>query len=200
MTKIKICGLKREEDINYANNLKLDYIGFVFAEKSKRYVSLEEAKKLKNLLSNEIKSVGVFVNESIENILRYIDEDIIDIIQLHGDETEEYISKLKSKTNNKIIKAFEVKSENDLELAKNSSADYILLDSGKGTGKTFDWNKIKSFDRNFFLAGGISKENINEAIDKFNPYALDASSSLETNDVKDFEKMKEFVEIVRRKR
>lgn len=200
MTKIKICGLKREEDIQYANNLNLDFIGFVFAEKSKRYVDFEKAKKLKNLLDKDIKSVGVFVNESIDNILKYVEEDIIDIIQLHGDETEEYILELKSKTNNKIIKAFEIKISEDLERAKVSSADYILLDSGKGTGKTFDWDKFKSLDRDFFLAGGISKENINDAIDKFNPYALDASSSLETDGVKDYEKMKEFVETVRRKR
>ena len=138
MTKIKLCGLSRRCDIECVNELCPDYIGFVFAKKSKRYVSPEKAKELKFLLSPDIKAVGVFVDEQIENIVKLLSDNIIDLAQLHGSEDEEYIARLKALTDKPVIKAFRIKSENDITSAKNCKADFILLDSGAGTGRSFN--------------------------------------------------------------
>ena len=198
MVKIKICGLRRLEDIDIVNKYAPDYIGFVFAD-SKRKVSHNLAKKLKNNLNSNIISVGVFVDAAIEEIAELFREGVIDAAQLHGHETEEYIMSLKEKTNNelKIIKAIEMSEGADLSEYDNSKADYLLLDSGKGSGKTFDWNLInKKLNKKFFLAGGINSDNVAEAIRKINPYAVDLSSSLEINDYKDETKVKEMMEAI----
>jgi phosphoribosylanthranilate isomerase len=195
--KIKLCGLTRPEDIKCANSLKPDYIGFVFAKKSKRYVSPDTAFKLKELLLPKIKAVGVFVNEDIRNVAILLNSNIIDIAQLHGDEDETYIKKLRILTDKPIIKAFKIKTRDDLPGVKNSSADYILLDSGSGSGNVFDWDLIKSIDRPFFLAGGLNPENIEEAIRTVKPFAIDVSSGIETDGFKDEAKMSEFVSIAR---
>ena len=198
MVKIKICGLTRLEDIDIVNKYKPDYIGFVFAD-SKRKVSNKIAKKLKDNLNSNIKSVGVFVNAPKEEILDLFNYGIIEIAQLHGTESEDYIIDLKESTNNelKIINAIEMSGDTDLIKYDSSNADYLLLDSGKGSGKTFDWSLIrKDLKKEFFLAGGLDSDNISEAIEEFDPYAVDLSSSLEVNGFKDKDKIKEIMEII----
>lgn len=198
MVKIKICGIRRFEDIDIVNKYKPDYIGFVFAN-SKRQVSHELAADLKSNLSSDIVSVGVFVNAGIDEILELFNAKTIEIAQLHGNESEEYINILKERTDNelKIIKAIEMAENNDLLKYDDSLADYLLLDSGKGSGKTFDWRLIrKDLKKEFFLAGGINSLNVREAILEFNPYAIDLSSSLETDGFKDEGKIKEIMEVI----
>ena len=198
MSKIKLCGLSRKCDIEWANALKPEYIGFVFWSKSKRNVPPEKAKELKGLLSPDIKAVGVFVDEPIENVAELLNDNIIDIAQLHGGEDEEYIKKLRALSGKPIIKAFLLKSENDAERAEKSTADYILVDSGTGTGKSFDWELLKNISRPYFLAGGLCCENISQAITALDPYAVDVSSGIETNGCKDKNKMAAFVAAVRK--
>ena len=198
MSKIKLCGLSRKCDIEWANALKPEYIGFVFWSKSKRNVPPEKAKELKDLLSPDIKAVGVFVDEPIENVAELLNDNIIDIAQLHGGEDEEYIKKLRTLSGKPIIKAFLLKSESDAERAEKSTADYILVDSGTGTGKSFDWELLKNISRPYFLAGGLCCENISQAITALDPYAVDVSSGIETNGCKDKNKMAAFVAAVRK--
>ena len=198
MSKIKLCGLSRKCDIEWVNALKPEYIGFVFWSKSKRNVPPEKAKELKGLLSPDIKAVGVFVDEPIENVAELLNDNIIDIAQLHGGEDEEYIKKLRALSGKPIIKAFLLKSESDAERAEKSTADYILVDSGTGTGKSFDWELLKNISRPYFLAGGLCCENISQAITALDPYAVDVSSGIETNGCKDKNKMAAFVAAVRK--
>ena len=198
MSKIKLCGLSRKCDIEWANALKPEYIGFVFWSKSKRNVPPEKAKELKGLLSPDVKAVGVFVDEPIENVAELLNDNIIDIAQLHGGEDEEYIKKLRALSGKPIIKAFLLKSEIDAERAEKSTADYILVDSGTGTGKSFDWELLKNISRPYFLAGGLCCENISQAITALDPYAVDVSSGIETNGCKDKNKMAAFVAAVRK--
>ena len=195
-TKVKFCGLKRIEDIRAANELRPDFVGFVFWEKSSRYVSRQEALELGRALLPDIKKVGVFVDEVPDRIAALLSDGIIDIAQLHGHEDEECISKLRSLAGRAcVIKAFVIKSKEDLEKAKKSSADYLLLDSGKGTGQTFNWELIakEDFDKPFFLAGGLGPENVADAIKRLRPYAVDVSSGIETDGLKDPEKMSKFM-------
>ena len=193
MTKIKICGLFREEDINYVNEAKPDFIGFVFA-KSHRQVSKEISQKLKKKLSKEILSVGVFVNADINKIVEICKENIIDLVQLHGEEDDKYINNLKRVCNKKIIKVVKVKTGKDIISWRNSLADWLMFDAGKGEGKTFDWSILKNFIRPYFLAGGINENNVERAI-KLSPYCIDVSSGVEINKVKDKQKI---LNIVRR--
>ncbi|WP_407413065.1 phosphoribosylanthranilate isomerase [Methanobrevibacter sp.] len=196
MAKIKICGLKRLEDIEIVNKYKPDYIGFVFAD-SKRKVSHDLASKMKKNLDSSIKSVGVFVDAEIEEILKLYGDGIIDIVQLHGNESEEYIKILKQNSNYQleIINAIEMSGDKNLLDYDDSLADYLLLDSGKGSGKTFDWRLIrKDLKKEFFLAGGLNADNIAEAIMEFDPYAIDLSSGVETDGYKDELKIKEVME------
>lgn len=198
MVKIKICGLRRLEDIEMVNKYKPDYIGFVFAD-SKRKVSHELAAKMKNNLSPDIVSVGVFVDAPQSEILKLYENGIIEIAQLHGRENEDYINNLKENSNEKlkIIKAIEMSEDEDLSKYDDSPADYLLLDSGKGSGKTFDWRLIRNdLKKEFFLAGGINSQNVKEAIEEFNPYAIDLSSSLETDGYKDENKIKKIMEVI----
>lgn len=198
VTKIKICGLKRAEDIAFANELLPDYIGFVFAKASKRFVLPEQAKVLKSALRQEICAVGVFVDEPVEHILALIESGTISAVQLHGSESEDYVRALKGKTDRAVIQAFRVETALDVARALASPADMILLDNGGGgTGETFDWSLIEHVDRPFFLAGGLSAENVGEAIARCSPFAVDSSSKLETDGCKDYTKMKAFVETVR---
>ncbi len=202
MTKIKICGLSRKIDIDYANASMPDYIGFVFAP-GKRNVSLETAKDLKQKLNKEIKAVGVFVNEPKENIIKACNECVIDIIQLHGDEDNRYINSLREHTENPVIKAVRVKDSEDIKDAAMLASDYILFDTYSadkygGTGKSFDWDIIDSFDRPFFLSGGINVENISSAITKCKPFCFDISSGVETYGVKDISKINDVIRLSRR--
>lgn len=198
MTNIKLCGLSRMVDIEVVNELKPEYIGFIFVPQSKRYVSIAEASVLKKELDKKIKAVGVFVDEDIDIILDCINLGIIDMVQLHGHEDENTILKLKALGQRPIIKAFKIESQNDCLEAEKSSADYILLDSGSGSGKVFDWELIKDIKREYFLAGGLDVENVEKAIRVLKPYAVDASSGLETDGLKDKLKMEAFVYNVRK--
>jgi len=197
MVKVKICGLLRPCDIDAVNAEKPDYIGFVFAE-SRRKVTLTQAAELKNLLLPDIIPVGVFVNEPIENILSLVSEGIIDVIQLHGSESEAYIQKLKLLTAKPVIKAIAVQCKGDVQKWSGSEADYLLLDhKGGGTGQSFNWDMIGEVDKPYFLAGGLNPKNIVEAIGKTTPYAVDVSSGVEAEGLKDPAKIKEFIRRVR---
>lgn len=198
MTKIKLCGLSRPCDIEAANRLKPDYIGFVFAPESKRYVSPAQAAALKQLLAPGIKAVGVFVNEAPETIASLLRSGVIDLAQLHGDENEDCLKRLRALTDKPILKAFRVETEQDLTEAERSTADHILLDSGAGTGRTLDWSLLQAVQRPYFLAGGLSPDNVEQAIKTLRPYAVDVSSGIETNGVKDKEKMAAFTAAVRK--
>ena len=196
MAKIKICGLKRLEDVEIVNKYKPDFVGFVFAD-SKRKVTSDLARQMKQNLDDSIQSVGVFVDAAIDEILEIHEQGIIDMAQLHGSESDEYIEELKKKSNCqlKIINAIEMDDEKDLLEYDNSTADYLLFDSGKGSGKTFDWRLIRQdLKKEFFLAGGLNYQNISRAINEFDPYAIDLSSSVETNGYKDELKIKKVME------
>ena len=194
MTKIKLCGLTRPCDIEWANALMPDYIGFVFARKSRRYVSPVAAKALRENLDRSICAVGVFVNEAPAAVAALLNEGVIDIAQLHGGEDAAYIRALRGLTDKPLIKAFRIDGSDDLNLARQSSADHILLDNGAGgTGKAFDWAVLKGFDRPYFLAGGLDPGNVAPAIRALHPFAVDVSSGIETDGYKDVEKMRAFV-------
>ena len=196
--KIKICGLTRLEDIEAANALLPDYIGFVFWERSKRNVTKEQAKELKSRLDSRIKAVGVFVDAEIDFIADLVSCGIIDVAQLHGSEDEDYISQLRERLGGaEIIKAFNINKIESFDEAEKSSADHIMIDSGKGSGITFDWSKLERLKRPYFLAGGLSTENISEVLASIKPFAVDVSSGVETDGLKDSAKMKRFVESVR---
>lgn len=197
MTKIKLCGLSRNCDIDVVNKLKPDFIGFVFWQKSSRFVTKEKAFELKSLLNPDIKAVGVFVDEKPETVAELLNLGIIDMAQLHGSESEEYIEDLKKLSDKPIIKAFRVKTKQDIIDAQKSSADYVLLDSGAGTGNAFDWDLIQNIQRPYFLAGGLDTCNAETAVKKLKPYAVDVSSGIETNRLKDKDKMTAFVVAVR---
>lgn len=192
MAKIKICGMRRDEDIDFANSLYPDYIGFVLTEGFRRSITPETAASLKKRLSGGIKAVGVFVNDGADKINLLFERNVIDIAQLHGDESPEYCKMIKAP----IIKYFNCSNGEPDDLDK-YDVDYFLFDSGTGTGRAFDWNNIPKTDKPFFLAGGISESNVKQAIDMAKPFAVDVSSSVETNGYKDYKKMKRFMEMAR---
>lgn len=198
--KIKICGLRRPEDIEAVNFFQPDYVGFIVEfPKSFRSVTAEELNGLTAKLDKNITAVGVFVNAPEELLAQLLNEGIIGMAQLHGQEDEDYIRRLRTLTDKPLIKAFSVRSEDDIKNAVKSSADYILLDQGSGgTGKAFDWSLIQEMNRPFFLAGGIGPDNLERAIQEIHPYAVDLSSSVETDRWKDPEKIRQVVDIVRR--
>ncbi len=197
--KIKICGLKRNEDIEYVNEALPDYIGFVFS-KSRRQVTLQQAYDLKRDLNSRIKSVGVFVNEPQDMIAELAKNGIIDLAQLHGNEDNVYISKLREKTDGKvkIIKAISISNEFSIDQINEINADFFLLDNGSGgTGKAFDYSLIKNkVNDRIFLAGGINAGNIKNAV-SLNPYCIDVSSGAESNGIKDREKIIKLVRSIR---
>lgn len=214
MRKIKICGLFRDCDIDYVNEALPDFIGFVFA-KSRRQVSPEWAEVMRPRLRSEITPVGVFVNEPLINVAKLLNENIIEMAQLHGAENEMYIQDLKALTDKPVIKAIRVLSQEDIEAAQETVADFLLLDNGAGgTGESFDWSLISQMkhqqetlnqnqnlvlkqQKPFFLAGGLKADNLEQAIAVTNPYAIDLSSGVETDGRKDQGKI---LEIVRRMR
>lgn len=195
--KLKICGLKRPEDIEYANLVKPDYIGFVFAG-SKRRITPDTAVQLKAKLSEDIKAAGVFVDEPLKNIIKLLEMEVIDMAQLHGSETEEDIQYIQAVTGKEVIKAVKVRHRYDVEAWLDSSADFLLFDSGAGSGEIFDWTLLDGVEREYFLAGGLTPDNIEAAVEHLSPYGIDLSSGVETDGVKDFEKMRRTAEIIRR--
>ncbi len=212
MTKIKICGLKREEDIQYVNEVKPDYVGFVFAN-SKRRVTLDKAKELIALLDNSIKTIGVFVDEEIEKALEFGEKLNLHGFQFHGNEGAEYIKNFQNFTVWKAMSikvdlengAYEIdKYKEQLNRYKDYSIESIVLDSSVkgaegGTGVSFDWEVVPKLNisKKLILAGGLNISNVQEAIKMVKPYAVDVSSGVETNGVKDYNKIKKFVEKVR---
>ena len=198
-TQIKICGLRRREDIRAVNEAKPDYCGFIIEFPSSfRSVTADEVRELVKELDPEIRPVGVFVNAPMELVRTLLDDGTLALAQLHGQEDESYIRELKTYTDKLIIKAFSIKTAEDIEKALQSPADYILLDQGGGgTGKTFDWSLIPEIQRPFFLAGGIGASNLGQAIREIHPYAVDLSSSVETEKRKDPMKIRQVVDIVR---
>lgn len=198
MTKIKLCGLFRPCDIETVNLLKPEYIGFVFVPGSKRYISFQRAAELKSLLAPGIKAVGVFTDEAPETVAELLKDQIIDMAQLHGNESGTYLNQLRSLTEKPLIKAFRIRSFLDIRAASVCDADYVLLDSGAGTGTVFNWDLIKELHRPYFLAGGLSPENVSSALKTLHPYAVDVSSGVETDGQKDKIKMAAFVQAVRK--
>ena len=216
--KIKFCGLFRECDIDYANVLKPDFIGFIFVENSKRFVDFATAQALKSRLVSGVKAVGVFIDSPVERVCEALSEGIIDAVQLHGSEDSAYIDALKAcmqsdlVAESPIIKAIKISDSHSLaqsfESSAQSWADFILLDSpNAGSGTAFDWNALAqnlaksqdfscAFQTRFFLAGGINVENIHSAI-ALKPFCIDISSGIESNGVKDFAKMQRIINAVR---
>lgn len=198
MTKIKLCGISREEDAAVVNALSPDYTGFVFARKSIRYVTEEQASNLRKILKPEIKTVGVFVKEAPEYVAELLKNGIIDVAQLHGGEDRDYVLNLRKYTTKPIFQAFRTDSAEDIEKANMSPADMVLLDAGDGgTGRPFDWTLPEGMKRPYILAGGLNTDNICEAIKRLRPYGVDVSTGIETDGKKDPEKMKLFVKLVR---
>jgi len=197
VTRIKFCGLKREEDAKYISQIGCDYAGFILSAGFKRSVTPEQVVSIKRYLPEEVKTVGVFVDDDINYVIRMLSEGIIDIAQLHGHEDDVYIIAVKAMTGKPVIKMFKIRGPEDIVRAKMSPADYVLLDSGTGgTGKVFDWSLAKNMGREFFLAGGLTPGNVRSAVSTLSPFAVDVSSGVETDGVKDFEKMKKFAEEV----
>lgn len=188
--KVKICGITTEAEIGVLNECKPDFVGFVLCQRSKRFVSYERAKRLMSLLAPSIRTVGVFLDNPVEEIKECT---AFDVWQLHG-YSEREISSLSGKP---LIQAFSVQGEEDIRRANASQANYILLDHGKGgTGQAFDWS-LPFPKRPYFLAGGLDEENVNKA-KRLCPYAVDVSSGVETDGKKDPEKIRRFIENARR--
>ena len=209
--RIKICGLRRSEDIEYANRFRPDYVGFVFDQSRRSYVDPDEAASLKSILSHAIKAVGVFADAEISEIIKIATAGTVDLIQLQGREDDSYINELRSKLHSRIpiIKSFEVQSAENVAYVNSSAADYVLLNFGnkneekesveKAERKTFDWSPVESavINKPFFLSGGLTPDNVKDAIKKLHPDVVDVSSALETNGYKDYVKMKKFICAVR---
>ena len=196
-TKIKLCGMFRPEDIGYVNQVKPDFCGFILAEGFRRQITEEQAARFRETLDPGIPAVGVFVNNSCREVISYLRKGIIQMAQLHGGETEEDIRSIREATGKPVVKAVKVRTRQDVEAWLDSDADYLLFDGGTGAGKAFDWNLLGGTDRDFFLAGGLNPGNLREAIGTIRPFAVDLSSGIETDGVKDLEKMRRVVEIVR---
>ncbi len=201
MCRIKICGLSRPQDIEAVNAALPDYIGFVFAS-SRRQVSLQTARELKRNLDDSVKAVGVFVRERIEYIAELCELGIIDIVQLHGDEDEDYVECLKSQISNPVIRAVRVKDAEDVRKAESAACDYLLFDTYQekqfgGSGKVFDWSVLSAINKPYFLAGGIHSGNILKAAEQCRPYCIDVSSGAETDGLKDAGKIMEIVSKIR---
>ena len=196
-TELKICGLSRIEDIIAVNRHGADFAGFVFFEKSKRYVDPYKANELISLLRADIKPVGVFMDEPLDNVVRIARISGVELVQLHGHESEEYVEYVKRTLDRPVIKAYKASEEGALEKAAQSSADYVMIDSGAGSGKKFDWSILKDFKRDYFLAGGLDPESVGEAIRMLEPFAVDVSSGVETDGIKDEKKIAEFIKSVR---
>lgn len=199
--KIKLCGMFRDCDIDYANEAMPDYVGFiVLFPKSHRNIDLETAMRLKKRLAPGIKSVAVSVDAPVERFAEFAQSGIADMLQLHGSENADYIAKLRKLADVPLIKAVRVTEPGDILKAQALDVDFLLLDSGTGSGKTFDHSLIDraQIEKPFFLAGGLSPENVREAVERVKPYGVDMSSGIETDKIKDRKKMQAAVNEVRK--
>ncbi len=204
--RIKICGLSRPEDIAYVNEALPDYCGFIINfPKSHRNVTPDKVRSLVKGLDKRICPVGVFVDQPMETVLSLAADGTLGAVQLHGHEPQEYVVELKRRLKElaaaghpiPVIQAFAVRTEEDIARARNSAADYILLDRGTGTGQTFDWSLVQEMGRPFFLAGGLGPDNLAEAVRELHPFAADMSSGVETEKIKDRGKILRAVNIIR---
>ncbi|GAA0738154.1 phosphoribosylanthranilate isomerase [Clostridium oceanicum] len=195
-TKVKICGLKSLKDISIVNKYDIDYVGFVFA-KSKRQVTKELAKKMKERLKGKIKAVGVFVDTPYERINEIIEYASLDMVQLHGNETNDLCSKI----NKPVLKAISIKNKDSVNkvLKYKDICGFVVDGAVAGSGKVFDWNFIGDISSNYFtfLAGGLNEENVEEAIEKIKPQVVDVSSGVEVDGIKNEEKIKKFIRKVK---
>ena len=187
MTRIKICGLTRPEDVRYVNTAKPDWCGFILNfPSSRRNVTPEQARAVRAGLDPDIRPVGVFVDRPVEEVAALLNSGVISVAQLHGREDNAYISVLRTLAPGCVVwRAFQLRSQADLAAADASGADLVLLDNGRGTGQTFDWSLAGSVHRPFLLAGGLTPESIPRAVAALRPYGLDLSSGVETDGVKD---------------
>lgn len=199
MTKlVKICGLKRQIDIEYVNKCKPDFVGFIINfPKSHRNLKPEQVKELTQELDKGITKVGVFVNQPVELVAELLNTNVIDIVQLHGKEDNDYIEQLRQMTTNKIWQAIIVRQEDDLAKAEASKADLVLLDAGQGSGQVFDWTLLAKLNRKFALAGGLNLENLQDALHT-DAVLLDVSGGVETDNFKDLEKIQKFINTIRK--
>ena len=196
MTKIKLCGMMRDCDIDYANEAMPDYVGFIFAD-TRRRISREQARSFRGQLKKEITAVGVFVDEPVEMVAQLFKRGAIDVAQLHGHEDEGYLARLRALCAAPCIQAFRVQGPQDIARAEASSADLVLLDNGQGTGETFDWSLVQEVCRPFLLAGGLTPQNVTAAIEAVHPWGVDMSTGIETNRIKDPDKIKAAVAAAR---
>lgn len=197
MKKVKICGLSRPCDIEMVNDLKPDFCGFIINfPKSKRNISVDTLKELVRNLDADVIPVGVFVDQPAELIADLLNSNTLEIAQLHGHEDNDYIADLKKLTKKTIWQAFQIKDECDIMNANGSGADFIIVDSGQGSGKTFDWQFTQRINRPYGLAGGLDIDNVNMALNT-NSRLLDVSGGVETDGFKDANKVREFIASVR---
>ena len=198
MKRVKICGLSREQDIQAVNAVQPDFCGFIIHfPKSRRSISADRLRQLRAGLCDSVCPVGVFVDEPVESIAALLRERVISVAQLHGTEDRCYIQSLRRQTESPIWQAFQIRTEADVQRANDSLADLVLLDAGQGSGKTFDWTLLERITRPFGLAGGLRQENLPVALQTA-AVLLDVSGGVETDGYKDPEKMKQFVEAVRK--
>ncbi len=195
--KIKVCGIRRMEDVKACNLYMPDYAGFMFWEGSRRYIEPEKARILASKLDKNIKTVGVFLNSPITDVAKIVSSGIIDVVQLHGQESADYIRAVRFMTQIPVIKAFSVAKGDKAKDINDSPADMVLIDSGSGgTGEAFDWSFLEEIHRDYFLAGGLNPGNAALA-SSTGAYALDVSSGVETEGYKDADKIRRFIEAVR---
>ncbi len=193
MTKVKICGLRTAADADLVNQYKPDYAGMILTPGFRRSVSRETAGMLRERLDEEIPLVGVFVDSPPEDIRAFLEEGIIDIAQLHGQEDAGTIRTLKAQTGKPVWKAFQITEGSDWQAIEDSPADLVLLDAGKGSGQTFDWSLANRVKRPFLLAGGLTPDNVRRAVEQVHPFGVDVSSGVETEGSKDREKVRAFI-------
>ena len=197
MTKIKICGLMSAQDARFANEVRPDFAGMILSAGFRRSVSAETAAAIRAALDPQIPAVGVFVDAPAADIAAFVTSGIIQIVQLHGHEDAAYLAALRQMTDVPVWQAFRIRNAEDVRQAEQSAADTVLLDSGTGTGKAFDWSLLSGITRPYFLAGGLNPENAADAVGTLHPAGVDVSSGVETDGRKDFQKMRAFVRAVR---
>lgn len=205
MTKIKICGLSRPCDIDYINAAMPDFCGFIInVPSSRRNITVPQLRILRVGLRPEIVPVGVFVDAPEAFPAQLVAEGLIDGVQLHGHEDNEYIKRLRrsmagqaGNRSGRIIQAFKIRDAADVARAMDSTADMLLLDGGAGDGRIFDWSLLSGVDRPYFLAGGLGPHNLAAALETVAPWGVDMSSGVETDGFKDSGKIMEVMDILR---
>ncbi len=197
MARVKICGINSPEDVEIVNELKPDYVSFAFY-KNKRQVTYEKARKLKQILDKDIRVIGVFVDENTNVVASAANDDLLDVIEFHGNEGPGEIERIKAFTEKPIIQGFRIRSRADVELALDSHADSILMYSDSESGVPMDWKLLKNVTRPYFLAGGLNADNIEKAIKICHPFAVSVTTGVETDGIKDREKMAAFIKMARR--